>query len=179
MDSGYFKNCLKAIRQTVYGRDNRKPIADAIEKVDTANRHHIEQYAKYALEEAKEKRDSAIAECNEMISLFPQINDKLGRALGSVVPDPYETWYTYDYVNVNFEDIAGSPADQKAIVETGDLSAELIADDEYFLVDALSGDDVSLIMDDDYQLNVVNPIAHTYVHHGDDYKLVISRINGH
>ena len=26
----YFKNCLAEIRQTVFGRDNRKPIADAI-----------------------------------------------------------------------------------------------------------------------------------------------------
>ena len=28
--SVYFYNCIRAIRQTVYGRDNRKPIADAL-----------------------------------------------------------------------------------------------------------------------------------------------------
>ena len=31
--SVYFVNCIKAIRHIVYGRDNRKPIADAIEFV--------------------------------------------------------------------------------------------------------------------------------------------------
>ena len=29
----YFNYCIKAIRRIVYGRDNRKPIADAIEEV--------------------------------------------------------------------------------------------------------------------------------------------------
>lgn len=28
--SVYFNNCIRAIRQTVYGRDNRKPIADCL-----------------------------------------------------------------------------------------------------------------------------------------------------
>lgn len=27
----YFDNCIKEIRESVYGRDNRKPIADALE----------------------------------------------------------------------------------------------------------------------------------------------------
>lgn len=29
----YFNNCIRAIRHTTYGRDNRTPIADAIETV--------------------------------------------------------------------------------------------------------------------------------------------------
>ena len=29
----YFNNCIREIRQTVYGRDMRKPVADAIEQV--------------------------------------------------------------------------------------------------------------------------------------------------
>ena len=40
----YFDNCLREIRQGVYGRDMRKPIADAIEqikKISTEDRHRI------------------------------------------------------------------------------------------------------------------------------------------
>lgn len=29
----HFNNCIREIRQSVFGRDNRKPIADAIEEV--------------------------------------------------------------------------------------------------------------------------------------------------
>ena len=32
--SAYFNNCVREIRQCVYGRDNRKPIADAIERLN-------------------------------------------------------------------------------------------------------------------------------------------------
>ena len=33
----YFNNCLREIRQTVYGRDMRKPVADAIEEVKNSS----------------------------------------------------------------------------------------------------------------------------------------------
>lgn len=38
----YFNNCIREIRQSVFGRDNRKPIADAIEEVKSMD-YHVSQ----------------------------------------------------------------------------------------------------------------------------------------
>ena len=145
-NSVYFKNCLEAIRHTVYGRDNRKPIADSISSI---------------------------------VPKFAYMNDKLGRALGSVTLIANETWYTYDYENVNFEDIDGDAANQMAIAKKNNITAELIGGNDYFFVDGIDGDSVSAIAGNDYLLNVINPLIHVYPHYGDGFTLAFTRINGH
>lgn len=41
----YFDNCIREIRQSVYGRNNRKPIADAIERVNDSGQRawHLQE----------------------------------------------------------------------------------------------------------------------------------------
>ena len=38
----HFNDCIREIRQSVFGRDNRKPIADAIEEVKSMD-YHVSQ----------------------------------------------------------------------------------------------------------------------------------------
>lgn len=42
-NSVYFRNCIRGIRQGVFGRDNRKPIADAIEMLVYGNQPRLDE----------------------------------------------------------------------------------------------------------------------------------------
>lgn len=55
-NSAYHKNCIAEVRQSVYGRDNRKPIADAINALNDAA--GFDQHFHY-------KYDSILDACQE------------------------------------------------------------------------------------------------------------------
>ena len=93
-NSVYFYNCIRAIRHTVYGRDNRKPIADAIEKL--------------AHNDTKKLDD---------------MEAKLQTGVHSVIAYPMETWYTYDYRDIELRD-TDYFHDKTAEVVTSQISIE-------------------------------------------------------
>lgn len=46
----YFENCLREIRHSVYGRDNRKPIADAITQIEEEG-YIVKQFTEATVEQ--------------------------------------------------------------------------------------------------------------------------------
>ena len=183
-NSIYFKNCLRAIRHTVYGRDNRKPIADAIEQIRTFN-------------------DGAV---RKNFPILDDMDAKLGRSIASIFVDPMETWYTYDYRDIKIQEVSRYSEDRIATVVTDQMIADVISDldfnscdfswndadftwncpvddpsiADYSIVDGVGDDSVSLISGDDesYLWIIPNPAINSYIHDGDDYVLTITRING-
>lgn len=177
-NSVYWKNCIREIRQAVYGRDNRKPIADAIEGLE-ANPSDLE--------------------------LLDELAAKLQTAVGTIRITPMETWYTYDYRDIELrstelvnDKTAEAISDQLSVELDGEQSFDAFDiswDDadftwdlptrdpdiaDYKLVDEIEGDTVSQISGEDssYLWIVPNPATQTYVHYGEDYLLTIARING-
>lgn len=154
-NSVYFKNCIREIRHTVYGRDNRKPIADAIQQIDTFYRKLV----------------------YEMSPTLDYMENKLQRAIGSIVPEPMETWYTYDYRDVQLLE-SEDAEDKIAEAVTDQLSVGAVEEDDFLLTDSIDDDTTIVISEDDYAWEMPNPIVETHVHHGEDYMLVITKING-
>lgn len=68
-NSAYHKNCIAEVRQSVYGRDNRKPIADAINALNDAagfDQHFYYEYdpildaCQEEIEEVQAKEDTRV-----------------------------------------------------------------------------------------------------------------------
>ena len=177
-NSVYWKNCIREIRHTVYGRDNRKPIADA-----------IEQLAENDFD--KEKLDEMAA--------------KLRTGVHSVIAEPFESWHTYDYRDIELIQIKGSD-DFSASVITNLITLESASDCQfdsldisfnetdytfdvqapdqdmgsYIAIDNVAEDSAVQISGEagSYLWVIPNPVTHVYDHNGEDYMLKIARING-
>ena len=166
-NSVYFRNCLEAIRHTVYGRDNRKPIADAIQQIDTFHRADVRKYA-----------EEAIQHCNELDPTLTEMKRKLQRALGSVMVEPMETWYTYDYRDIELQTIQNDDSIAQVVTNQMSIDSLSVASDDYEVIDEVSDDFAQTISEDSYMWVVPNPVKEIHVHHGEDYILIITRING-
>lgn len=188
-NSAYWVNCIREIRHSVYGRDNRKPIADAIEKTRTWNKNEVERIAEEAIRDAKNIKDEAIQDIketcenaietvDEMDSTLDRLEEKIKRAIGSFVAEPMETWYTYDYRDIEIRNIYEIKNDKIAEVVTNQITVSLLDNGDYLLTDIISDDRVLVISGDDYEWIVPNPVKESHIHHGEDYILVINKING-
>ena len=144
---------IREIRQSVYGRDMREPIADACVHL----RKRITQ----------EQIDQTTA---WMESLTERLEDVPKHVILRVEAVPKETWYTYEYENVNFEIVPKSD-DQIAEAVKNNIYTETLPDGGSCLVNNVDGSSVSAISSDNYEMFIPNPITETHVHHGEEYTL--------
>lgn len=175
---------VREIRQTVYGRDMREPIADACEHIARMENGISEadmQKAKDVWEKAKADLNDILLDggrhLNNTTTLVTQIENKLDTRVVSITPSPNETWYTYDYLNFEIRNLSIA-SDKLAEVVTENIQSALISGDDYQAIITIDNASVSLISGDDYLSVIPNPVKETHPHYGEDWTMVWTRANG-
>ena len=138
--SVYFNNCLREIRQCVFGRDNRKPIADAISMAkDTMPLYNVKW-----LNKVEVNNDTNVIDWIEQRSRTVYVNyrgDTSSTGIAVTTNDSGETVL----VDSRMDDTGGlkdratliSGSDYLLTVNNNDWSASGLAEDSYIVYDQI------------------------------------------
>lgn len=87
MASDYIVQRVKAIEESVYGRETREPIADGLQQIGISGNRQIVNIKDDIIGRGKDKRDEAFNSCQEFMTELADVETEQGKRVVTVIPE--------------------------------------------------------------------------------------------